>query len=346
MPRQAIPFWLLVVAGILLSACSRPDTHSLLPADSLSRAIASELPEIALELIAATDLEPLLEHPRTLLHDPAMGRTYIADTRANRIAVVDPTGTVREVFAEAGIEHPYLAGLRDGAIAILEPSVPRVHFYDADTLLRIVSIDAPLEEQALTYAAVNDESIVIKIVEEGESSRVLKIDDDGRAVAQHSLRGPHWRHAGMMRFWDGIPISLSGYRPVIDRISTDGTVDSLALLGFDSPMLSRSRRFVTGDISDAPLLTSSADVAGDHLFVLNLRAGWIRVDVYGADGLLQRVLIEPDPQPRRRFYPVDLAVSEAADGSFDVFVLLVEPAPRLMHFRTRPDLLRAEPDAA
>ncbi len=342
MPRPAVLVLLLVFSGCFPSSCSRTDTRALLPSDSLSRAIASEMPETSLEFVGSTDLEPVLEHPRTILFDEVSGRIYVADTRENRIAVLEPNGDLHTAFPDAEIEHPYLAGFRHGRIAVFEPTGRRIHFLGDDSVVRDLAVDVDLDATTLTYAVVNDEAIYLKIVEEDGPSRILKLDDAGGVERSFDLPGPHWRNAGMVRFWNDTLVSLSGYRPIIDRVSRDGVVDSLALRGFDSPMLSRTRRFMLGDAADPPLLTSSADVAGDRLFVLNLRAGWVQVDVYDDEGTLQRILVEPDPQPGRRFYPMDMAVARADDGSFDVYVLLVQPAPRLLHYRARLDDVLAE----
>lgn len=337
MTRVSALLILMLLSGCLPSSCSRPDTHSLLPSDSLSRAIAIETPESALEFTGQVDLDLHIEHPRTILHDASSQKTYVSDTRSHRIVSIDRDGAVRNVTALAGVEHLFLAGIRNRHVAILEPAAPRLHFLKGDSLSDSIDVDLELSESSLIYAAVSDHAAFIKIVDAGESSVIYRVDDDGKVTGEYELPGPHWRHAGLMRFWDDTLISLSGYRPVIDRISPGGIVDSLVLQGFDSPMLSRSRRFVEGSISDAPLLTSSADVESDYLFVLNLRAGWIRVDVYDQTGRLQHVLVEPDPQPRRQFYPVDLTVTAVPSGGFEIRVLLVEPAPAVLKYRIGPD---------
>ena len=77
-------------------------------------------------------------------------------------------------------------------------------------------------------------------------------------------------------------MSLSGFRPVVNllpRDFRDGTTpDSLALVGFGSPMLERRYAFGQGDATEAPLLTPAAAPVGDTLFVLNLRPGWVQID--------------------------------------------------------------------
>lgn len=344
MPRPALLLFLLVFSGCLPHACSRSDSRALLPSDSLSRAIAVDVPETPLAFLGQTDLEPVLEHPRTLLYSPSHEGVFIADTRTDRLAFIGADGELREMDVELDSEHPYLSGLRGDTLAVLHPTALRIDFLTDAGRARSVAVDAERSESALSYAVVGDGAIYLKIVKEDDESRILRVNEDGRVTAEHPLPGPHWRHAGLLRLWGDTLVSLSGYRPVIDIVTAAGVVDTLALHGFDSPMLSRSRQFMMGDVADPPLLTSSAAISGDRLFVLNLRAGWIQIDVYDRAGRLQHILVEPDPQPGRRFYPVDLAVSPADAGLFDLYVLLVQPAARLLHFRA--DLSAEGADAA
>jgi hypothetical protein len=116
----------------------------------------------------------------------------------------------------------------------------------------------------------------------------------------------------------------------------DGTTpDSLALVGFDSPMLERSYAFGQGDATEAPLLTPAAAPAGDSLFVLNLRPGWVQIDVYDRQGRLQRRLVEPHDEGSPNFYPLDLDVRRTA-GGYIFAVTVRSPEPRLEVFRWRP----------
>lgn len=334
MPRPAILLFLFVFSGCLPHSCSRSDSRALLPSDSLSRAIAAEVPEESLELIRDIPLDALLEHPRSLVYNGATGRVYVADTRTGRIASVDGGGDVAETMRDANVSVPYLAGVRGDSVAVFDPGLLQLHIMPPDGRGRTLDLDVDAPASALTYATLDDEVIYVKVVEEDAGGLLIEMDGRGAVVEKHALPGPHWRHAGMLRMWGDTLVSLAGYRPVVDVLLPNGRLDTLQLQGFDSPMLGRSRQFVQGQVSDPPLLTSSAGAAGDYLFVLNLRAGWIQVDAYDRSGRLHRVFVQPDPQPGRRFYPVDIAASEIGDGLYDFFVLLLQPSPRLLHYRT------------
>lgn len=339
MHRSFVVIFFLLFAGCLPHSCTRTPSQALFPSDSLSRMIAAETPAESLEFVAATDLSDRLEHPRTMLVGPDAKRLYVADTRLGSVLSIGiENGAINEI-AGLDVAHPYLAGTTGDGVAVLDPFNHVVHLVEDGAVRRSVALEVDVSEHGLTYALAHDGGFAYKIVVEDDTSRVLEFDPAGELLRTHALAGPHWRHAGLMRLWGETPVSLTGYRPVVDLIQLDGSLDSLQLQGFDSPMLPRSRRFVTGDVSEAPLLSSSADPAGDLLFVLNLRAGWVQVDAYDAGGMLRHVFVEPDPQPGRRFFPVDLAVHEASPGVFDVFVLLAQPAPRILHFRARPQSL-------
>ena len=107
----------------------------------------------------------------------------------------------------------------------------------------------------------------------------------------------------------------------------------MALLGFDSPMLRRTFAFRQGDARQAPLLSSSAAPAGDRLFVLNMRPGWLRLDVYDRAGRLQHVLVEADPAYNKQFYAIDLAVRMLDGGGYQIAIAVVEPVPEIRLYR-------------
>ncbi|RMF59718.1 MAG: hypothetical protein D6746_07860, partial [Bacteroidetes bacterium] len=90
------------------------------------------------------------------------------------------------------------------------------------------------------------------------------------------------------------------------------------------------------------LLTASADAVGDALFVLNMRPGWLRVDVYDAAGRIQHILTQENPAFNQEYYPADLAVRRTADGAFEIAVVASKPAPTLTLYRWHPG---AHPEA-
>src|SRR5690606_28975017 len=106
--------------------------------------------------------------------------------------------------------------------------------------------------------------------------------------------------------------------------------------------LSRSRLWALGDVDEPPLLSPAAAAVGDRLFVLNNRPGWVHIDVFrrdaGPDGprlLLERSLVQPDPQVDNDYYAVDLA-ARRVDGGVEFVVLTTMPAPGLTFLRWTP----------
>ena len=179
------------------------------------------------------------------------------------------------------------------------------------------------------------EAIYVKVVPKDEAGYVARLDSQGRVQARAPLPGPQWRHAGLLRSWDDALLSLSGFRPVVDVFSADLStpLDTLPLVGFDSPMLRRTFAFIQGETYEAPLLSSSAAPAGDRLFVLNMRPGWLRLDVYDRAGYLQHVLVQPDPAYDKDFYPIDLAVQPSGGGRYAIAVAVVKPVPEVKLYR-------------
>jgi len=101
-------------------------------------------------------------------------------------------------------------------------------------------------------------------------------------------------------------------------------------------MLARMLQFQLGDTGEPPLLSSSAVLSGQYWFVLNMRPGWVQVDVYSLEGELKYILTEPDPAFNKEYFPTDLAVFELPDGGFNISVSLVEPDARVDRYYWRP----------
>jgi len=169
---------------------------------------------------------------------------------------------------------------------------------------------------------------------------VAHLDEHGGIITRVSLPGPYWRHAGLLRVWGDSLLSLSGFRPILDVLPTDLSIplDSLPLVGFDSPMLARSLTFLHGETHEPPLLSTSATPVGDWLFVLNLRVGWLRIDVYDRAGRLQHILVQEDPGFNTEFYPMDLAVRSPEAGLYEMAVVLVKPVPEVKLYRWKAPL--------
>jgi hypothetical protein len=324
----------LVLAGCLPSACNREESRALLPTDSLSREIAAQMMPDTLRTVwqtTASASQPL-EYPRTLTFGED-GHLYVADTKQGRVLMLDSTGAVVRSVREDDWSYPYLAGHRGDSIFVFHPDLHRLDVLHDGRVVRRQPTPTDLPEDALQYAAVTDGAAYLKVVSEGGDDVLARLDEQGAYAARIALPGPRWRRAGLLRTWGDSLLSLSGYRPVVDVLTADTTLDSLRLVGFDSPMLARSRAFLRGDTHEAPLLTASAAAAGDHLFVLNMRPGWLRIDVYGRDGRLRQVFTQPDPGYDKQFYPMDLAARMLDGQQVALAVAVSDPEPGVWHYR-------------
>ena len=333
---------LLLLSGCLPYSCRRQESTALTPADSLSRALASSIPMDTLSLAWTRSIgdERGDAYPRTVRFGPAQNDpVYLGDAEQALVFVFDLAGQPIDTFATPPI--PYLAGVRGDTVAVFAPEAPAMHFFVRGMPTGTVPIEDPeRSETALVYGAFGDNpgngAIYYKRVDPEAGGFVAGIDASGNATTRQSLPGPHWRHAGMLRFWGDSLLSLSGFRPVVDVIAQDGVLDTLALHGFDSPMLARSRSWMLGDIHQAPLLTPSAAAENDLLFVLNLRAGWLRIDAFDRTGRLVHRLTEPDHAWDASFFPQDLDVRSRADGTYAIAVAVSSPDPELRLYRWEP----------
>lgn len=333
---------LLLLSGCLPYSCRRQESTALTPADSLSRALAASIPMDTLALAWTRSIgdDSGDAYPRTVRFGPARnGPIYLGDAEQALVFVFDPAGELIDTFATTDI--PYLAGVRGDTAAVFEPEAPAMHFFVRGVPVGAVPIqDVERSETALVYGAVGgragNRAIYYKRVDPEAGGFIAEIDPSGHAATRQSLPGPHWRHAGMLRFWGDSLLSLSGFRPVVDVIGQDGMLDTLALHGFDSPMLARSRSWMQGKIHQAPLLTPSAATENDLLFVLNLRAGWLRIDAFDRTGRLVHRLTEPDRAWDASFFPQDLDVRSRADGTYAIAVAVSSPDPELRLYIWRP----------
>lgn len=328
--------------------CQREEPRALYAADSLSRQIAQTLPPDTLALVWASDAMPgdaealELEYPRTVAFGPG-GLLYATDARAGALLAFDPaTGALEERWSPEVLDTPYLAGFRGDTAYVFAPNQRRLDALSlaSGEVARSVELPDPEERDVLQYAAVSDEALYYKAVLPDNGSFVARLGGDGEVRERRALDGPNWWHAGFLRVWGDTLVSLNGYGTTARLLpaSLRGTLspDTLALVGFDSPMLARSRGFALGSVKRPPVLSSSAAPLGDRLFVLNMRPGWLQIDVFGKDGRLQAILTEPSPGFRKSFFPVDLAVREVGEGRYEIGVVEVEPIPRVVLYRWTP----------
>lgn len=329
-------FLLLTLTGCLPSSCRRIESQAISPADSLSRQMASQLVPDTLQFVRRMEGPPerVLEYPRTLRFGQD-GRLFVSDAEQNRIFVFSENGVLRETFTWEGAAVPYLVGRRGDTLLVFNPDAQQVDFVTGGRPVHRLTMPADIASNALRYITADDDGIYVKVVAQDAEGYILRLDDQGNPVAREALPGSHWRHAGFLRLWGDSLLSLSGFVPVVDILARDlaAPIDTMALVGFDSPMLRRTYAFLRGDTHQAPLLSSSAIPVGDRLFVLNMRPGWLRIDVFNRSGYLEHILVERDPGYNKQFYPVDLAVRRIGADLYEIAVAVVEPIPEVRVYR-------------
>ena len=341
LPSRLSPFFALVLFVTLsgcLPTCVREEDKSLLPADSTGRRIAAEAPTDTLALLWTRTPSSLtgLSHPRTVRFDSA-GTLWLSDASANTLTAIAPNGAVASRSAP-GLDVPYLAGFRGDTVVVFSAGENRFDLVHGGRIARQVRVpELPADESLLRYGAAWGDGFVVKVGSEETSPRLLVLDAAGRLVRTQLLPGPHWRHAGPLRTRGDTLLSICGFRPIYDRILPDGRRDTVALVGFDSPMLARSRRFMIGDAHAPPLmLPALVPMPDGHLFALNLRLGWVQVDVFDRAARLRQHLIQPHPGPNRQFWPEDLDVWQEPSGTYRLAVTSTRPSPALRMYRWTP----------
>jgi hypothetical protein len=244
-------------------------------------------------------------------------------------------GSVLENIRVDGLKYPYVAGFLSDTLVVFTPDDPRVLLVSNSNVLQSypVPADRP-SKNGLQYVTAGDNGYFYKVIDKDFEGYIAEHNLYGEETGRVSLAGEYWRYAGALKMWSGTLISLSGYLPQIHRIDDEMKIDSLALVGFDSPMLSRTRQFMLKDLTQPPLLTSAASAVGDRLFVLNLRPGWLRVDVYDESGKLKNILTQPTPSFNSEYFPTDLAVRQIGDGpEYEFAITLIEPEARVDRYR-------------
>ena len=338
---SALPLFLLalLLAGCLPSSNQRKLARDLFPSDSLSRRIAEAAPVDTLALVRRVEAPPeaILEYPTSLalLGD---GRIVVAETRRGALVTFDAQGTYRSALQYGAFRYPFLAGALGDTVAVLSRGAHRVDLVVGDDVIGSVDVPAARNGAAL----LTPDGLYYKTAEDGAASTLYLLGLDGAERARYTLRGPYWRHLGFLRAWGDSLLALSGYRPVVDVLRpgtpSGAVLDTLALVGFDSPQLARSRLWALGDVDEPPLLSPAAAPLGEHLFVLNARPGWVHIDVFerAEDGLrLQRSLIQPDPG-LTDLLPIDLAARRVGDA-VEFVILTTKPEPGLTFYRWSPE---------
>jgi hypothetical protein len=341
MLRLALPA--LLAAVLLLAGClpshQRKLSRDLFPADSLSRQVAEATPTDTLTVVwrAEAPREADLRHPLTLVW--VGDRIVVADAQRGGLHVFSEDGTYREALPET-YQYPFLGGARGDTVAVLSRGTGRLH------LVTLASgrsaADFPAPEGRNPVPGFGPGGLFVKVADQASGAAVYRLDPSGGGVLErHALVEPYWRHLGVLRAWGDTLVSASGYRPVVDVLPSGrgaSPLDTLALVGFDSPQLERSRLFTIGNIKEPPLLAPSVAGAGPLLFVLSARPGWVQIGAFGREdgGLrLRRHLVSPGAAVGRQHFVADFAARQR-DGGYDLIVLENRPRPALVRYRWTP----------
>lgn len=283
--------------------------------------------------------EPM-QYIRSLAYGPDTV-LYAADAGGGSIYRIDPDAQVVTVIRSELFSYPYMAGATPDGAVVFSPGRSRVQVIHGDDVSDVAEMPQDIPQQGLLqYAHQSGGRLHVKLVGDEFTGYVGTFRPDGTLHPVTRLPGPSWRRAGFLRSWGDTLLSLSGYRPEIDLILPDGRLDSLRLRGFDSPMISRLRLFESGDIDAPPLITASATALGNHLLVLNMRPGWLQIDVYDRDGRLKAILTQPDPGFNRDYYPTDIAAAAMpASGAIRIAVSVVRPRAQVDVYEWTPSIM-------
>lgn len=356
-PRQR-PLAILAVLAVALTGClpgsQKQNTRALTPADSAAAAIAEAVPADSLAEVWTQAIGGRAFMPTGLAWvQPDSGdaaHLAVVETRDGAVHLLSARGDSVGVWPLAEEAYPYLAGVMGDTVAVLARGVPEIQWVTASGVVR--RMPAPEETSA---ALVQSDRVVVR-VGGGPSdtpAALVRLAASGAETARFPI-AVDWRASGYVRAWGDSVLALSGYRPVADVLTPEASggavLDTLAFTGFDSPQLVRSYQFMIGEADEPPLLSSGAQALGDRLYVLNVRAERVRVDVYDRAGRLVRVLQGPVPTgPDGRplvldVYPADLAVRETVFGEIEIAVLMQRPRGILQQADARVVLFRALPE--
>ena len=345
MTARLVAVSVLALVGCLPSS-QRQNARTVSAADSSSMALAETVPVDSLALVwsaAAPPGDPMPVPSSMAWVGDALAVVETQDASVRRFrdgAYLDRTDLEDGSF-------PYAAGARGDTLVVLARGPNRlVWVVPGQGAAR--SVPAPTG----TSAALATSDGLFARVGGGPDTlapAVVALDEAGLEVGRAALPGAAWRQVGFVRAWGDSVLALSGYRPVVDVVRPrDGAgrgleADTLALRGFSTPQLVRSAQYQRGEVAEPPLLSSSASAVGDRLFVLNLRTDHVRVDVYGRDGRLERVLATRPVRGPETVFALDLAARPRPGGGVDLAVLFSRPPGLLRTPDSRVDLYRWTP---
>jgi len=318
-----------MVSGCLPSSCGKVEPRDLAPSDSLSRQLAlSFVPDTLVKLWSSSEN---LAFPRTVQF--AGENLFVADVRNSNVVSFNQSGNYQNSIAGEGWKFPYLAGGDTHAPFVYLPTLNRLDRIAGDTVEKV--LDLPTTDNALTYAFGSGERIALKTLPKDGGGSILLYSTTSVEVLEFELSAPQWTHAGGIIVDADTVFSLRGFDRSIDVFFGEQPPQLRPLVGFDSPMLARAYSFRQGITSKPPLLSASAAFVDNRFFVMNMRPGWLRIDVYSRSGLLEALLVQPDPAFSKSFYPTDLDVIVMDDG-YLIAVCYKEPTPQVTLFQWRP----------
>ncbi len=320
--------WSFLAAALicLLAGClptsQREADRSVSPADSASAALAARTPVDTLEVAwTASPPEPMRLASTISWQDNGLA---VVETGQGSVQRFTAAGAFRDATPLPDGGYPYGAGTRGDTLVALARG-PSELWWIVPGRGVVKRVPAPAGATA-ALAAPGRLAVRVGGGPDTLAPAIVRLDERGSEVGRTPLAGPAWRSVGFLRVWGDTLLALSGYRPVLDRVTESGA-DTLALVGFDSPQMARSAQFTRGEAGEPPLLAASAAALGDQLFVLNLRDDHLRIDVYGRDGRLQRVLVEPRPWQPLRPVPLDLAVRTLGPRQRGVEIAVLRARP-------------------
>ena len=79
-------------------------------------------------------------------------------------------------------------------------------------------------------------------------------------------------------------------------------------------MLARSRAYGLGTIDEPPLMISGLYALEDHLYVLNVRPGILRIDIFDRSGRIVKTLQREEPEPTA-YTAIDLSIQLRGDST-------------------------------
>ena len=312
----------IIVSGCLPTGGDRSGEYWLLEADSLSRVIADETPVDTMRLVWQTNKN--IVYPRSVRFDN-YGNLFVSDVQDSLIYTFDTQGT-RTGSITGDFTFPYLAGFRGDSLVVFNPKDDHWRFdivHGGEVVRTIAVTDSLLQKEVFSYGAVSDSAFYVKSLAESFGSQVIAVDDNGQLSAPiFDLGQPYWRHAGGIRAENNNVISFCGYLPVANFVNlSESSQDTIRFMGFDSPRLNDTRKFLSGDTHEPPLISAAAATTDSLIFAMNLRLGWIRVDIFDHAGQLQAVVESENQKVNKEFFPIDIDVFQQEDGSWLIAII-------------------------